>query len=98
MSTKALSIAACGGLLLALGGCAESRLRLNPDFGEAVHQNTLAQTADPDAHYAGNPAPASNGPRTAAAQDRYVTGHVTPPASTSTSSVSAGGGGSSGPQ
>lgn len=76
---------------LALAGCAESRLRLSPDFGEAVHQNVAAQTADPDAHYGGVPAPASDGARAAASQSRYTHDQVIPPASTSASTIQSGG-------
>lgn len=92
MTITALKILTCGGLVLALGACTETKLRLNPDFGEAVHQDTLAQVSDPDAHYAGDPPPASNGARVGGAQDRYAKGEVKTPVSTSTASVSAGSG------
>ncbi len=84
------------GAAFALGGCTETRLRLSPDFGEAVKQDIIAQTADPDARYDGVPGAGSSGQRTAAAQDRYNKGQVTPPASTSTSSATAGGSGGQG--
>ena len=57
-----LSGAACLGLLLA--GCAaetpkpdESMLSVSPEFGQALHQDIVAQIADPDAHYSSTPAP-----------------------------------------
>ncbi|MGA0604103.1 hypothetical protein ACO2Q3_25585 [Caulobacter sp. KR2-114] len=89
------ALAATTALLLA--GCTETHLRLSPDFGEAVHQNQVAQTADPDAHYEGVPAPGSSGARAAAANGRYNRDQVIPPASASTSTVSIGGGASSSP-
>jgi hypothetical protein len=78
---------------LGVSGCAVSRYHLSDDYGRAFRQDVAAQIADPDARYKGDPAPASSGPRTAIAQGKYERGAVTPPASTSTSSVSAGGGG-----
>ncbi len=69
-----------------LSGCAQSWLRLSPDFGNAVNQDIPAQIADPDAHYAGTPAPGSSGPRVGLAQKRYDTGTVIPPSSTTASS------------
>jgi hypothetical protein len=83
------------GVSLLLGGCVQSRLRDQADFGESVRQDRAAQIADPDAHYAGVPGPGSNGLRVDAAQERYVKGAVIQPAQTQTSSVSAGGNGSS---
>ena len=94
-------VAATLGAALLLASCEESRLRLAPDFGVAVRQDVAAQIADPDAQYAGVPAPASNGSRVGLAQTRYETGKVIQPASTSTSQVSVGGGSagaSAGPQ
>lgn len=89
---------------LLLGACAESQLRDQADFGDAARQDRAAQIADPDAHYAGVPGPASNGMRIDAAQERYVKGSVIQPAATETSTVSPGGsngtalsGGSPGP-
>jgi hypothetical protein len=68
-----------------LGGCTDSVTRLSPDFGVAVRQDMAAQIADPDAHYAGTPAPASNGARTSLAQSRYLKGQVIQPTSLSAS-------------
>jgi hypothetical protein len=86
------------GLGLLLAGCAaqtpkpdESALYISPEFGQALHQDIVAQIADPDAHYTGNPAPGSNGSRVALAQRRYVKGRVIPPPSTTTASVAIGG-------
>jgi type IV pilus biogenesis protein CpaD/CtpE len=85
--------AAVIGAALALSGCIESTLRIEPDFGVAVRQDAAAQIADPDAHYSGRPAPASDGSRTAIAQTRYRTDKVTPPPAPSTSQGGGGGGG-----
>ena len=81
---------------LGAGGCSVSRYHLSDDYGRAYHEAIASQIADPDARYKGDPAPGSNGSRTASAQSRYERGAVTQPASTSTSSVSAGGGGGGG--
>jgi len=78
---------------LLLSACTQSALRLQPDFGAAETEDLAAQVADPDAHYAGVPAPGSSGSRVSLAQTRYLTGNVIPPAaisSTSSSSSSAG--------
>ena len=74
----ALTSVLAAGLLL--GGCAETRLRDQADFGDAARQDRAAQIADPDAHYAGVVAPGSNGLRADAAMERYVKGQVIPPA------------------
>jgi hypothetical protein len=87
-----------GILLLAAGGLSgcESDLRISKDYGVAVRQDVAAQIADPDAHYTGVPQPGSDSTKVASAQQRYVSGHVIQPASTSTSTVSTGGGGGGG--
>lgn len=84
------------GAALSLTACAETHLRISPDFGEAVHQNVMAQTADPDAHYDGAPTAGSSGQRAASAQDRYNKGQVIQPAATSTSNATSGGSGQGG--
>ena len=66
-------------LALALSACAESTLRLSPDFGAAVKQDLAAQIADPDARYMGVPDPGANGLRTGLAQQRYDRNQVIPP-------------------
>ena len=68
-----------------LAGCTQSSLRISPDFGNALNQDIAAQVADPDAHYAGTPAPGSGGPRVGLAQKRYDAGTVIPPSSTTAS-------------
>jgi hypothetical protein len=97
MSMRRLAIRIGALALLAgaasLSGCAVSSYHLSDDYGRAYGQHVAAQIADPDAHYTGDPAPASNGRRAVTAQNKYESGTVTPPASTSTSSVAAGGGG-----
>ncbi len=98
---RAFCVLLAGSLLVA--GCAESRMHLSDDFGAALKQDTLAQIANPDAKYTGDPAPGSNGSRVASAQDRYVNGKVTPPvaaraANVGSSSSSSSSGASGGPQ
>ena len=75
----------------ALSACAQSSLRLDPDFGKALHQDLAAQIADPDAHYEGTPAPGSAGTRVGLAQKRYSNGQVIQPTSTTASSRTLGG-------
>jgi hypothetical protein len=87
--------AALLGAATTLSAC-ETRLREAPDFGESVRQDVAAQIADPDARYAGVPAPGSNGARAAGAQDRYVHGKVTPPPAPETSQVAGGSSGGGG--
>jgi len=67
------------GLGMGLSGCVQSQAHLSSDFGRAVHENIVAQIADPDANYVGIPAPGSEGHRVALAQKRYVTGKVIKP-------------------
>lgn len=89
--------------LLAVSGCTESRLRMSPDYGSAFRQDVAAQIADPDAHYAGDPAPGSNGARTELALKRYEQHKVIEPTVTNTmrstaqNSGSGGGEGSTSP-
>jgi hypothetical protein len=80
----AVVVVAC--LAPLLSGCTQSSLRISPDFGNAVNQDIAAQIADPDAHYAGTPAPGSSGLRVDLAQRRYDTGQVIQPSSTTASS------------
>ena len=88
---KSTPLAACFLLCTAMVGlsaCAQSTLRINPDFGDAVREDTVAQIADPDAHYTGTPAPgASDGQRIGLAQTRYEKNQVVPPSSTTASSA-----------
>ena len=77
---------------LGLSGCVQANT-VNPDFGVAVRQNIAAQIADPAPRYERTAPPASDGPRTALAQQRYEKGQVIPPETTSTSSVTSSGGG-----
>lgn len=79
----------------ALSGCLVTQTHLSSDFGSAVRQDAMAQIADPDARYKGDPAPGSNGARVASAQERYRAGKVTPPAATGASTIGASAGGAS---
>ena len=64
---------------VALSACTQSTIRLSPDFGAAVRQDEAAQIADPDARYAGVPAPGANGARVGLAQQRYQKNQVIQP-------------------
>jgi hypothetical protein len=81
---------------LLAAGCADSRMHLSDDFGAAYKQDTMAQIANPDAKYKGDPAPGSNGVRVAAGQDRYVNGKVIAPEAARAANVPTGGAGSAG--
>jgi hypothetical protein len=81
---------------IALSGCAQSSLRMDPEFGSAVRQDVAQQIADPDAQYTGTPAPgAAVGERVEQAQDRYAKDAVIQPTKASGSSSMQGSGGSS---
>ena len=71
---------------LGLSACAQSSLRISPDFGNAVNQDAVAQIADPDAHYEGTLAPGSSGPRVSLAQKRYQANEVIQPSAVTASS------------
>ncbi|WP_312162166.1 hypothetical protein [Phenylobacterium sp.] len=76
-----------------LAGCVQSQAHLGSDFGYALRQAAVAQIANPDAVYAGVPAPGADGARAAGAQERYRTGKVIAPtgiASTISSAASVG--------
>ena len=76
------------GAVFSLSACAQSELRISPDFGDAVREDVAAQIADPDAHYVGMPAPgASDGARIGLAQSRYEKNQVIQPSSTTASSA-----------
>ena len=80
-------VAAALGLCACAQNPAQSEMRMSPDFGDAVRQDLAAQIADPDAHYAGTPAPgASDGARIDLAQTRYQQNQVIQPSSTTASS------------
>jgi hypothetical protein len=90
ISIGRVAIVAAACLAPLLSGCMQSSLRISPDFGNAVNQDMAAQIADPDAHYAGTPAPGSSGLRVDLAQKRYDTGQVIQPSSTTASNGAAG--------
>ena len=86
-----IKIAAASALAaLALSACAQSRLTLREGFGREVRADLVAQVADPDAKYSGDPKPASNGSRASLAETRYEKGTVVEPASTTTTTVGGG--------
>jgi len=75
----------------ALAACQQSSLRIDPEFGKAVHQDVAAQIADPDAHYEGIVTPGSAGRRVGLAQKRYDAGQVIQPSTTGATSGAKGG-------
>lgn len=85
---------------LALSGCSSAVYKAadieDPNFGRALRQNIAAQIANPAPNYDYTNPPASSGPRTSVAQERYNTGTVTQPTIESTQTVSSAGGGGSG--
>jgi len=82
--SKRIGRVACLGTAMLLCACAPSMSNLSSDFGIAVTQDLAAQIADPDARYAGNPEPGTNGVRVGAAQSRYEKGQVIPPTTLTT--------------
>jgi len=82
----ALTLAGC---LAALAGCTAQH-NLMPDYGRSVRQGIAAQTANPDARYARDLPPGSDGMRSTEAQTRYVEDKVRTPEATGTSSAAGG--------
>lgn len=76
---------------LGLSGCVQGNT-VDPDFGVAVRQNIAAQIADPAPRYVRADPPASDGSRTALAQQRYQKGTVIQPVVQGTTTVSSSGG------
>jgi hypothetical protein len=68
----ALALAGAG-----LSGCIFPQEPLNHDFGRALHENLVAQIADPDVVY--GPNPPANGEAVGLAMQRYRTGTVIKP-------------------
>jgi hypothetical protein len=85
-----LVLAALAGGAVLLSGCAQTRLRIQDDFGRAVSQDLAAQIADPDAGRDAGPPPPSSGARAVLAQTRYRTDTVTPPSTVGASGAAAG--------
>lgn len=81
-STEASARRAGLGVLLltaaALGGCA-SQHTLSEDFGRALHENLVAQIADPEPAWANRPPPPADGARIGLAMERYRTGKTIKP-------------------
>jgi type IV pilus biogenesis protein CpaD/CtpE len=75
---------------LGLSGCVQGNT-VDPDFGVALRQNIAAQIADPAPRYVRADPPASDGARTARAQQRYEKGTVIQPVVPGTTTVSSGG-------
>jgi hypothetical protein len=87
---SSLALAALAGATVLLSGCAETRLRIQDDFGRAVSQDLASQIADPDAGRNAGPPPPSSGARAALAQTRYRQDAVTPPSTVGASGAAAG--------
>jgi len=80
-STKAVrrlailgAVAICG---VGLTGCIYPEESLSSDFGRALHENLVAQIADPEAAY--GPQPPADGARARLATERYRAGRVIQP-------------------
>ena len=73
----------------ALAGCVAGRVYMGADTGRAVALDQRAQIADPDARY---PAAVTDGARAALAYDRYRTGKVIQPPTSTAYRVGSGGG------
>jgi hypothetical protein len=100
-STKAVrglavvgALAGCGA---GLAGCVLPQESLSADFGRALHENLVAQIADPEAGYPGPPPPA-DGARAALAMERYRAGKVTQPVPATASKIGVAIGGTQPPQ
>jgi len=70
-----------------VAGCVSPQHSLNRDWADAHRSFKAAQTADPEAKYARELNPASNGARAADASWRYNRGEVTEPPSMTTSTA-----------
>jgi hypothetical protein len=81
-------LTAATGILLS--GCAQTRLRIQDDFGRAVNEDLTAQIADPDAGRDQGPPPSSNGARAVLAVERYRQDAVTQPSTVGASGNAAG--------
>lgn len=80
-------IAAAATLCAALAAaCTTPKTTLSSDFGRALHEDLLAQIADPDAAPVGPPPPA-DGARVGLAMERYRTGKVIQPQPAAASKV-----------
>jgi hypothetical protein len=73
-----------------LSSCAESRLRIQDDFGQAASQDLVAQIADPDAGRNAGPPPPSSGARAQGAEERYRQDQVIQPSGIGASGSSGG--------
>ena len=70
MSARQISLLAVALAAAGLAGCVQTQPHLGADFGYALRAAAVAQIANPEAVYTGDPAPGSNGARVAAAQER----------------------------
>ncbi len=89
MSARQISLFAVALAAAGLAGCVQTQPHLGADFGYALRAAAVAQIANPEAVYTGDPAPGSNGARVAAAQERYRTGKVIEPVATASTVSSA---------
>jgi hypothetical protein len=89
MKPRLLLAVLCIGAML-LSACAQTRLRIEDDFGRAVNQDLVAQIADPDAARNEGAPPPSSGARSNLAMTRYRQDAVTPPSDVGASGTSNG--------
>jgi hypothetical protein len=94
--SRVLIVLSAAAASVLLSGCVEPQVHVGDDFGVAIHQDVMAQIADPQPAYLNKPAPPSDGVHTAAATERYRTGRVIQPVSAEASSIGASMGGSGG--
>lgn len=78
-SKPLLLLAACTVGSVLISGCAQSRLRIQDDFGQAAAQDLVAQIANPDASRNAGPPPPSSGARAEGAIERYRQDQVIQP-------------------
>jgi hypothetical protein len=84
------SLVVLAGSSLLLSACAQTRLRIEDDFGRAVNQDLAAQIADPDAARNEGAPPPSSGARAGLALTRYRQDAVTPPSTVGASGSNSG--------
>lgn len=78
MTMKLLVMTAIGSLAATAAAAEPWQQHQEAELGASVTANIASQTIDMDPHYAGVPAPGSNGRRSADALVRYETGKLKP--------------------
>lgn len=85
ISRAALRIAILVGCAAGLAGCIYPEEPLSPDLGRALHEDLVAQIANPEATY--GPPPPADGARSGLAMERYHTGKVIKPVPAAASDI-----------